>query len=554
MPDATAGPAKTTAPQEAKSSFREICETVVFVVMLVLMLKLFVVEAFVIPTGSMAETLWGHQKRFTCDQCKHPFPVNAADEVEPANPANRREIVGYTCPNCGFFTASDDPARQTPLKVPGPGSGDRVVVLKPRYHVADPRRWDVPVFKYPQSPQNDQTPTNYIKRLIGLPGETVALCGGNLYVSEAIAYPESERNEFNEPKYPRPDAATELWNLQYTYPQSYDEEAVLTEKRFRVLRKPPAKMLAMARLVYDNAHQPLAQAGRPRWSPEAAGAWTADAADFPKTFSTQSGELSWLRYRHLVPDWNNDPRRAEPHLITNGMGYNSYRFLRPPPPPGQKPLPLQAEAGNDQSHWVGDLMLECTVTLGAGQTECVLELSKGVDRFQARFNTVDGKCSYVRVRPTGEELLVAVPAGVTGPGTYRLRLANFDDEMTVWVNGRVLDAGEGARYSPVPPPLQYESDDSDRAGWTKANDIERPARVGLRGEATVTGLRLLRDTYYVSSRRVTTYYVQPGHYFCLGDNSAYSADGRMWGLVPERLLLGRALLVYWPLSRMGFIE
>src|SRR5258708_29195482 len=43
-----------------------------------------------------------------------------------------------------------------------------------------------------------------------------------------------------------------------------------------------------------------------------------------------------------------------------------------------------------------------------------------------------------------------------------------------------------------------------------------------------------------------TLYVQPGHYLCLGDNSPHSSDGRSWGLVPERLLLGRALLVYYP--------
>jgi signal peptidase I len=43
-----------------------------------------------------------------------------------------------------------------------------------------------------------------------------------------------------------------------------------------------------------------------------------------------------------------------------------------------------------------------------------------------------------------------------------------------------------------------------------------------------------------------TLYVQPKHYLCLGDNSPHSSDGRSWGLVPERLLLGRALLVYYP--------
>ena len=41
-------------------------------------------------------------------------------------------------------------------------------------------------------------------------------------------------------------------------------------------------------------------------------------------------------------------------------------------------------------------------------------------------------------------------------------------------------------------------------------------------------------------------YVQPGHYLCLGDNSPASSDSREWGLVPQRLMLGRALIVYYP--------
>ena len=38
-------------------------------------------------------------------------------------------------------------------------------------------------------------------------------------------------------------------------------------------------------------------------------------------------------------------------------------------------------------------------------------------------------------------------------------------------------------------------------------------------------------------------------YFCLGDNTGNSRDGRYWGHVPEENLLGPALLVYWPVSR-----
>ena len=64
------------ATPENKDGVRELVECVVFVVVLVLLLKSFVAEAFVIPTGSMATTLLGYQKDITCPECKFEFPIN----------------------------------------------------------------------------------------------------------------------------------------------------------------------------------------------------------------------------------------------------------------------------------------------------------------------------------------------------------------------------------------------------------------------------------------------------------------------------------------------
>ena len=46
-----------------------------------------------------------------------------------------------------------------------------------------------------------------------------------------------------------------------------------------------------------------------------------------------------------------------------------------------------------------------------------------------------------------------------------------------------------------------------------------------------------------------TYTVPPKHLFVLGDNSVSSLDGRFWGSLPQKDLVGRAVFIYWPFTR-----
>jgi signal peptidase I len=48
--------------------------------------------------------------------------------------------------------------------------------------------------------------------------------------------------------------------------------------------------------------------------------------------------------------------------------------------------------------------------------------------------------------------------------------------------------------------------------------------------------------------------VPPDSYFVLGDNSASSKDSRYWGFVPFKNVLGKALVIYWPLNRIRVIR
>lgn len=43
--------------------------------------------------------------------------------------------------------------------------------------------------------------------------------------------------------------------------------------------------------------------------------------------------------------------------------------------------------------------------------------------------------------------------------------------------------------------------------------------------------------------------VPEGYYFALGDNTNFSLDGRNWGFIPRRNMVGLAVMIFWPVSR-----
>ena len=70
-----------------------------------------------------------------------------------------------------------------PYRIPTPSMaatlrpGDRVLVDRVSYRLHDPRRGDVIVFRYPRNEA-----VTFVKRVVGLPGETLLLRGGRLLV------------------------------------------------------------------------------------------------------------------------------------------------------------------------------------------------------------------------------------------------------------------------------------------------------------------------------------------------------------------------------------
>jgi signal peptidase I len=59
--------------------------------------------------------------------------------------------------------------------------GDRIIVDKLSYHIHDVHRGDIVVFARP--PLEDQEYADLVKRVIGLPGETISAKGGSVYIN-----------------------------------------------------------------------------------------------------------------------------------------------------------------------------------------------------------------------------------------------------------------------------------------------------------------------------------------------------------------------------------
>ena len=187
-------PASKEKPKKRKGFIRENVESIVIAVALALAMRFFVVEAFKIPTGSMAPTLLGAHKDIKCPNCNWRFYHNDND--------GRSAF----CPNCMYKIDTRNLRDH---------NGNRILVNKIFYKFTkpDPKRWNVIVFKYPRyditckscsykrddvewregmkcpscgSARLSKKQKNYIKRLVGLPGETVQVINGDLYINNHI--------------------------------------------------------------------------------------------------------------------------------------------------------------------------------------------------------------------------------------------------------------------------------------------------------------------------------------------------------------------------------
>jgi signal peptidase I len=194
-------------PQKKRDRATEIANTFEWLItafILAFVFRAFVMEAFRIPTGSMADTLKGAHFRMRCRQCGYRYEhgfipgqyTNSDGRTlrEDTVPSASVRPPKTRCPSCGYYWPPDYPRTGGLMPV---ANGDRILVLKCLYQFFEPKRWDVIVFKNPLDPR-----INYIKRLVGLPEENLEIIDGDLYINGQIARkPLKVQNELWMPVY-----------------------------------------------------------------------------------------------------------------------------------------------------------------------------------------------------------------------------------------------------------------------------------------------------------------------------------------------------------------
>ena len=560
----------------ASKGVRETIESVAIAFILAFLFRTFEAEAFVIPTGSMAETLRGRHKDLPCEECGYQHIAGGSE----GNVDRHGQVVGSTCPMCRnvnrFEPDTDEEIYYT---------GDRILVSKFVYDLQEPERWDVVVFKFPFNAKQ-----NYIKRLVGKPNETLMIAGGDLW----------------------------------TRPLGSDGA-------FTIARKPPAKLTAMMQTVHDTHFVPqrLSDAGWPsRWQPQRNGGtaspWTSEqhlvkAGEnqlVRSTYHIEAGRNGWIRYRHHTPhmeDWkaitDGDKPLAASRLITDFYGYNTMVHERFEPAYEHEHWEDPRDAEAYGLHWVGDLAVEADVQIESDSGSVMLDLVEAGTHYRCSIDVATGTATLTIIEPDGTSGQFSDDAGgdtsnsvaaatKVRKGSYRLKFANVDNQLTLWVDGSPV-AFDGlttfvAHNQPVPH--WSDSDPGDLA----------PAGVGSEGAAlTVDRLRVLRDVYYIAvksprsgidrnglvdydesqlnhlkslsngdirkvldrpeaallenpelfadmfgSRRTVEFDLGEDEFFTLGDNSPQSQDARIWDpnehFFDRQYMLGKALFIYWP--------
>lgn len=539
-------------------------ELAISFVIAVMVLRGFLVEGYLISTGSMAPHLLGFHKKVECPDCSHVFAFGVSfDESATSSTVSAADsdsrLAHANCPNCGRMHIKV-------ATIPG-NHGDQLLVHKGVFDFREPKRWETVVFRNPGNPGEA-----YVKRVVGLPDETLRIIAGDLYVGGAIA---------------RKDLATQIdmripvFNIR-RLPDSVDWELPWDVSGNWKVENGTLSTSTSSEPVDQNEDPPV----RENWlhfrnwrrsggshtvevplsATDASSDWSAFMQRYngiPMSWSNRieyDASMEVLRCRGVMPDkmqadlvksaTNDEFRRAIfrlaalSHLspVTDQYGYNS-----------SVPSP---------EFPVTDLMIEADVSWSDMPESVVIDIPMDHELFRVE---IDPAAQLAKLFSQDSNIALtegrfAVPSD--GTAEIRLLVSNFDHRILVAIN-------ETEPWTPYDVPSNASELMADAeapvilqgsvAAQKSARLIERQSRFGigiLGGSANIRNLQMFRDVYYTPGRRRNgidaDFQVPSDSFFVQGDNSPVSSDSRNWETpaVPRHLLVGKPFIVHLP-SRPG---
>lgn len=521
----------------AREGLKDTIEPIIVALILAFVFRAFMVEAFVIPTGSMAPTLYGAHGTLVCADCGTEFAYGLRDTADHRLASSVGPGDRAYCPSCNYPNTDlkfNDQRRN-------PETGDRILVLKWPFALGidwlGPTRWDVVVFKDPSDGK-----TNFIKRLVGLPNEVLSIIDGDAYTvstknlsTEALEELEQLRHE----KYMLREGLAK----GRISPMSDRLRAELDQK-LSIPRRPLLGQHTLWTIVYDHDHPPgSGGVNRPRWRAHRAGSSGWDVSRRQIQFVDRGIPLDFIELHgkaiQAICAYNIHQRQAP------SVSDQRVRFVWTP-------------RGDDLTLGIRLVKLgrSFLATIQSDGFVAITEapdlvndlpepfLSKELDPFlrgesvQISFENVDYR---VALRINGREVLATT--------------SNLDDE---------------AYYGP----------DITRLRTLRVDRGALPPRLyGLGGDFELAHLVVERDSYYYHNSRIqglalswaprggwagaeSPIFLRNDEYFMLGDNTSASKDSRLWdtmgdhlkqrgeafqlGTVPRDQLIGKAFFVYWP--------
>lgn len=528
--------------------------------MAVMMLRGFLLEGYLISTGSMAPGLLGLHKKITCPECGQVYAFGITFDDSVTQNANDSDAATQRtrCPNCGLL---DIDIRRVP-----PCHGDQLLVHKGVFQFRQPSRWEPAVFRNPASPGEA-----YVKRIIGLPGESIQILDGDIYIEGQIARKEllTQRQmripvydlafQSDSPRWQSPWQLLDGWkrdgNRLVCLPEPLDESIASPRTRWirfrnwrrsggfhytevpidddgaeadwqeclKHMRDRPVSWVSQ--LTFDRDRRVLRLQGvMPERMQEDLSAWAS-------TDAFRSAVFRLAALSHLCP-------------VTDGYGYN--HVVRP------------------AAHIVNDLMLSAEVVLLQTPESLVVRMPLQNRVFETTLDFSTGKALLTEessTRPLRTAELPKLNRSAEETARVRLEVSNFDHRILVALDGRPLfepyDIARNANH--VTEAERQEVHDADRLSRRYAEATNQQQRLGLGlvgGSVSVQSLTLYRDVYYTPGHRhhgvEEPYTSDLGHYFVLGDNSPVSSDSRNWSdpCVSRHLLIGKPFIVHLP-SRPG---